>query len=231
MNTLHRFRFVLLAATAIVLVAATVMTLRDTGADPDEVRGHLGPTPGPSSEGYIRAKRTYLEGIATTEPAARTAALVSLKGYAPAPGVQDIAGQMEAVAVWVRFPAAEAELVLVETTIAGAVSDAAAAHRDALDAEIEDLTEQLETATAQRKTELGALIAERKTALEKSSADCGCVFAFSVEEAQLGDLLDLLERPAIRHVDVPDPVTNDLSGWELQPIVPSREGASDQPVP
>jgi hypothetical protein len=224
MKLLHRLRFVLLAVTGAILIAASVYTLRSDGtsAPSDEVRGHLGPTPGPSSEEYIQVKQAYLDAQAATDPQQTTAALVSMRAYADAPGVQDLVSGGTAVAVWVRFPSAEAELVIVETTIAGAVADAASAHRQALDAEVTELTEQAAAATGAQKTELERLASERKAAVTRSGADCLCVFAVSVEDATLEELKVLADRPAIRHVDVPDPLTDDLSGWELQPIVPAQ---------
>lgn len=222
MKVLHRLRFVLLAVTGVILVIASVITLRDGGrTDPDEVRGHLGPTPGPNSNAYVAAKKAYLNGLASTEPLARSAALVSLQAYAPAPDAQRFARDMKPIGVWVRLPASTAELILVKTTISGAVADAAAAHRKVLDAEVEELRAQAGKAEGDKKTSLDKLVAERKASLAKVRSDCRCVFAFSVEEATLGDLKQLQERPAVRVVDVPDPVTNELSGWELQPIVPS----------
>lgn len=226
----RRQAFLLLGVVGVALVTATVLTLRGGGtAAPDAVLGHLGPTPGPDSSGYVGSKRAYLARIAAADPEATTAALVSLAAYAPAPGVQEIAAGMEPVAVWVRFPGAEAQVVLVETTVAGAVADAAAELRADLEADIEELRSQLGAADEAQRASLEAVIATTEADLARVTAGCGCVFAFSVEGAGLGELQRLYERDDVRLVDVPDPLAADLSGWELQPLVPREQRPSPAP--
>lgn len=221
MSALYRLRFAILGIVGAALIVASVVTLRDGGDDVAGVRGHLGPTPGPATaEDYLSEKRTYLRGIAESEPTVKAAALVSFKSYLPAPGVQRIVGRLKTTAAWVRLPSAEAEPVLVETTIAGAVADRAAALRKALDAEIAELEAQAARAQPAAKADLQTVIAEMKADLAKANGDCGCVFALAVEDAEIGDLAKLLDHPTVRIVDVPDPLTDDLKGWELQPFVP-----------
>jgi len=222
MKLSRRTRYVLFGVTAVGLIVATVFELRVRGgSDADEVAGHLGPTPGPhSTEAYVKEKRTYLESLAASEPATKVAALLSFRSYVPAPSVQRLVEGMRPTFVWVRFPSTEAEPVEVKTTVAGAVADRAAALRKALDAELKDLREQAGSGDASQKAALAPVIADLTEDHAKVSADCGCVFAISVEDARMRDLKGLLGEPAVRIVDVPDPPTNDLGGWELQPFVP-----------
>jgi hypothetical protein len=41
-----------------------------------------------------------------------------------------------------------------------------------------------------------------------------------VEATTLGELAKLQEQADVQLVDVPAPTTDDLSGWELRPILP-----------
>jgi hypothetical protein len=225
MTITRRARYVLFGVTAVVLIVATVFELRVRGgSDAEDVRGHLGPTPGPAStQGYVKEKRTYLESLAAREPATKVAALISFKSYVPAPSVQRLVEDMRPTFVWARFPTTEAEPLRVTTTVAGAVADRAATLRKALDAELKDLQAQGEQADAEQKAALVPLVADLTADLAKVGADCGCVFAVSVEDARMRDLEALLSDPAVRIVDVPDPPTNDLGGWELQPFVPKAK--------
>jgi hypothetical protein len=222
MTVTKRTRYVVFGVTAAALIVATVFELRGRGgSDADDVRGHLGPTPGPASTvAYEKEKRTYLDAFAAREPATKVAALVSFRSYVPAPSVQRMVEGMRPTFVWVRFPTAEAEPIEVETTVAGAVADRAAALRKTLDAELKDLQEQTANGDASQEAALAPVIAELTANISKVGADCGCVFAISVEDARTRDLKALSSAPAVRLVDVPDPPSNDLAGWELQPFVP-----------
>lgn len=219
-----RQRLVLLAAVAIGLVAATVLTLRggDADSDPERVRGYLGPTPGPARDArsYIESKRRHLDGLARSEPTTQAAALVSLTSYQPAPNVQARAIGLRPTVVFVRFPSSQAEPVLVTTTMAGAVADAANALRKQVEAEIRSLEARVAGAQPTARADIGASIAQRRADLAKIRADCGCVFAFAVEGAGLSKLRELQGKEGVRLVDVPDPLVNDLAGWELAPLVP-----------
>lgn len=210
----QRARYALLAAVGVVLVVAMVFQLRRP--DPDAVRGQLGPTPGPqaSSDDYVAMKERHLADLAASQSPDPVAALVSFDRYVPAPDVQRAAAGMEPTFVWVRFAGAEAEPLAVQTTVTGAVADRAAELRASIDAEIAELEAQEPT------PELTELIATRKQELAQLGAECACVFALSVEDAQPADLQKLAEQPTTRLVDVPDPPTNDLDGWELTPFVP-----------
>jgi hypothetical protein len=220
MKTLHRFRFVLLGITAIVLIAATFYVYSQRPGT-DVVAGRLGPTPGPSSEGHIRAQRAYLTRLASQRPGEKAAALISLDSYIPASEAQSIARSMDATAVFVRFPEADAESVLVRTSISDSLKDRSTDLRREIEAEIDALRAEASDATGQQKQDLEELVAQRQRELTKIKSDCACVFAFAVEGASLEELNTLAKRPDVRLVDVPDPLTGDLSGWEVQPIVPT----------
>lgn len=223
MKTLARFRFVLLAATGVILVAATVYTLRSDDAARGPA-GKLGPTKG-SADAYVKSKTSYLERVATRDPGTKAAALVSLKSYVSASRVQAMARSLKATAVIVRFPASEQELQFVRTTVKGALEDRSTDLRRELSAEIDALEDELSSATGERRTEIEQLLAERRADVAKVKADCACVFAFAVEGAPIAELRRLAAQPEVRLVDVPQPLTSDLGGWELGPIVPDQTPA------
>jgi hypothetical protein len=225
MKTLHRFRFLLLVVTGIVLVAATVYTLNSSGGAGD-LAGHLGPTPGPSSEGHIRAQRAYLDRLASERPGEKAAALVSLEDYVPASEAQAIAESLDATWVFVRFPEAEQEPPsMVPSSIKETLAKRASDLRTDLEAEIAALKDQANDATGTQKSDLDELVAQREKELAEIKPDCECVFAFAVEGASLEALRELARRPGVKLVDVPEPVTTDLAGWELQPILPAIDAA------
>ncbi|MEX2393552.1 MAG: hypothetical protein WD826_03625 [Actinomycetota bacterium] len=216
-----RARFVLFGLTAVALIGVAVWQLNAVPTDPETiVRGSLGPTPGPSSEGHVKAKRAYLDRLARSDPGEESAALVSLAKYLSAPSAQSLATGTKPTAVFVRFPASEGEVLLVETTISGAVADRAAQVREEIQAEVDALTEQAAKASGASKTDLDSLVAERKDALAKVKSDCACVYAFAVTDGSITELHEMQQGAEVKLVDVPDPVSNDLRGWELTPIVP-----------
>lgn len=221
MRGLHRFRFVLLAATGVILVAATIYTLRSDDVDRGPA-GKLGPTAG-SADAYVRTKTTYLQRVAKQDPGSKAAALVSLKEYVPASRVQAMARSLKATAVIIRLPASEQELQFVRTTVTGALTARSTDLRKELEAEVDALEEEQQAEKdPERHADLGRLIAERKADLAKVKADCACVFAFAVEGAPIEALRQLATQPEVRLVDVPEPLTSDLGGWELGPIVPDE---------
>lgn len=213
MKPTDRSRFALIAAIVVAVVAAarlsTIATEPGAGREAGQA-GHLGPTPGPSSDGHIREKRAYLEGLVAKQPATQAAALVSLTRYVPAIAAQRMAGSMHATAVFVKFPGVDPEVQLVRTTIAGALADRASDLRREIEAEVAALED----------SGASELVAQRKDDLTKINASCACVSAFAVVKVPLRSLGELAKRPDVRLVDVPDPVVDDLAGWELQPIVP-----------
>jgi hypothetical protein len=203
-----QLRVALIGALVVATVAAAVLSARF--ADPDRVAGHLGPTPGPSSEGHVAAKHAYLDRLAAEDPNEPASALVSLKTLVRGTDAQRMASVAEPVAVAVRFPGNEPELQLVRTTIPGALADRASDLRNEYEEEIKALE-------ASESTEL---VAQRKAELAKIDANCICVYAFAVERADVAELDALAKRPEVKLVDVPEPVTDDLAGWQLLPIVP-----------
>jgi hypothetical protein len=219
-KALHRFRFVLLVVTGVALVAATVYTLQSSNG-PRDVAGHLGPTPGPDSEGHIRAQTAYLDRLAIERPAEKAAALVSLSTYVAAKDAEKIARSMDATVVFVKFPQSEQELQFVRSTMTNALAARSTDLRHEIVAEVDALKAQAAKASGKEKQDLESLISQRNKELPTIKADCACVFAFAVEGASLQALRDLAHRPEVRLVDVPNPVTDDLAGWELGPIVPS----------
>lgn len=213
MKPTDRSRFALIVAIVVAVLASARLSTHAVEPGPERAAGragHLGPTPGPSSEGHVRDKRAYLSGLVAQQPATQAAALVSLTKYLPATAAQRMAGSMRAYAVFVKFPGADPEVQIVRTTIAGALADRASDLRNEIGAEVAALKDSGAT----------ELIAQRKADLAKISADCPCVSAFAVEKVPLRRLGELAKRPEVRLVDVPDPVVDDLAGWELQPIVP-----------
>lgn len=222
MRSLHRYRFVLLAATGVILVAATIFTLRSD--DERALAGKLGPTSGSADE-YIKTKSTYLRRAAERAPGEKAAALVSLRKYVSASRVQAMTRSMKATAVIVRFPASEQELQFVQTTVPRALAARSTDLRKELAAEIDALESEATKAQDEERADLQRLTTQRKADLAKVKADCACVFAFAVEGATLGELHALAKQPEVRLVDVPEPLTSDLGGWELGPIVPDRTTA------
>ena len=96
-------------------------------------------------------------------------------------------------------------------------------------AEIADLEDQIGSASGQEREDLEVLITERKDAYTNVTADCACVYAIAVEGAELIELRTLADQRVVRLVDVPDPITESLAGWELAPLVPAT-GRSQTPV-
>jgi hypothetical protein len=221
-RTFQRDRFLLLAATGIALVAATIYTMRSADGERAPA-GKLGPTEG-SAEAYVKTKSTYLQRVATRAPTTKAAALVSLKTYVPASSVQSMIRSLKATAVIVRFPASEQELQFVRTSVTNALEQRTTDLRRELQAEIDALSDELAAAEGERRAEVDRLLAQRKADLAKVKADCACVFAFAVEGASLEELRRLAGRPEVRLVDVPEPLTSDLAGWELGPLVPHDDG-------
>ena len=222
--TAFQQRLSLFAAVAIGLIAASVLTLRggDAGTDADAVRGYLGPTPGPanSAQTYVDTKKRYLAELAGKGPGREAAALVSLTSYQPAPDVQARVLGVKPTVVFVRFPGSQAEPVLIETTMNGAVADAAETLRDEMEAEIRSLEQRIASAQPTARTNLQELLAQRRADVAKIRDDCGCVFAFAVEKTDVTALRELQAKKGIRLVDVPDPLVSELAGWELAPLVP-----------
>lgn len=124
MSRLRRYRFVLLGAVAVALVAGAVATDRldvpGTGGDGVEVRGRLGPTPGPDSEGYIGEKRGHLRAVATEAPDREAAALVSLNAFVDVPDVADLASGGTVLILYIRQDGGDPASLLTGGSLEGA---------------------------------------------------------------------------------------------------------------
>jgi hypothetical protein len=194
MKTLHRFRFVLLAVTGVALVAATVYSLR-SGDDARTVAGRLGPTPGPSSEGHIRAQKAYLSELASEKPNQRAAALVSLKSYLSAERAEEITRSMDTPVVFLRFPGADPESIFVRTSIEQSLKDRSTDLRREIEAEVDALEAKARSSTGDDRAAAEALAAKRKRELAQLGPGCRCVFAFTVEGASVSELSELSTLP------------------------------------
>lgn len=207
-------RFAGLAAVAIALAAGSLVTQR-AGTEPTINRpiGKLAPTPGPSSEGYVSGKRAYLRALAADEPDKPAAALVSFARLLRATEAERLLDGLEVSAVFVTFPGASPEAPRIESTIRAAVAKRAVEIGNVTRSEIASLE-------ATRDPASGPLIADRRGQLARTTPDCPCVYAAVVEESTVGRLMALQRSGLVRLVDVPDPLTDDLSGWQLTPIIP-----------
>ena len=89
--------------------------------------------------------------------------------------------------------------------------------------EVGDLTKAEITALqAKRDPASAPLIEDRRKQLAGTTPDCPCVYAAVVERSTVGRLASLQRSGLVRLVDVPKPLTDDLSGWQLTPIVPKK---------
>ncbi|HYZ92619.1 MAG TPA: hypothetical protein VFA34_09540 [Actinomycetota bacterium] len=218
-RTTH-LRLQALIAAAVALVAATAMTL--DAADSVKLRGTLGPTPGPDSTGHVEGKRAYLTRIAASDPGRSAAALVSFSKFVSAAEAKSFASGMEVKAVFVRFPGSDPDVFRVtNNAVEREVELGAAELGDVVRAEITSIEEQLRTAQGAERDSLNRSLEERGRALIALRPECACVYAIVVQETKLSDLARLQQRSEVELVDVPEPTTDDLTGWELRPILPS----------
>ena len=213
MKTLLRYRFVGLAVLAAGLVVATILVMLSN--DERGIAGRLGPTPGPSSEEHIAAKRAYLDRVARENPTGKAGALVSLDEMVSARDVESMLGGATGKVVFVQFPGNQGEPLAVETTVHEAVALRATELADALRAEIDATTDE------QAKQ-------QRRDALAGVGPDCKCIFAFALEGSTLSDLAELQKDGRVRLVEVPDPLVDNLEGFQLYPIFP---GGTPSPSP
>lgn len=208
----RRWALAALAVVAVGLVAGTVLTLRSGDGDAPPIAGRLGPTPGPDSEGHIVAKRAYLDTLARRDPDTVGAGLVSFSRLLPATEASSVLRNMTPTAVFVKFAAGEPEALQVTDTLEAAV----AARAEELAAVTRAEIEALEGQGGDHE-----LLEQRRTAFAETTPGCACVYAVAVEGVAVGRLAELGGRDEVRLVDVPDPLTDDLGGWELTPVFPS----------
>jgi hypothetical protein len=219
MKAATQLRVQALLAAAVGLVAATTLTL-DADSAAVRVRGRLGPTPGPNSLGHVQAKRAYLERIAAADPDRPAAGLVSFSKLVSARDAKGMADGMEVTVVFVRLPQSEPDALHVMDTLSEAVGAGVNELAEVVRAEITSIEAQLRTAQAAEREELNRSLDERREALGSLTADCLCVYAVAVQETTLGALARLQSRAEVALVDVPEPTTDDLAGWELTPLLP-----------
>lgn len=219
MTRATQLRLQTLLAAAVALVAATALTL--DGDSATRIRGRLGPTPGPNSLGHIQGKRAYLERVARADPGRRAAALVSFSTFVSAPDAGARIAGMEPTVVFVRFPQGEPEALQMKNTLEETVAAGVKQLSDVVVAEIVSIEAQLDSAQGSERETLQRSLDERRMSLDQLKADCACVYAVGVEDTTLGDLAELQQQSGVELVDVSDPTTADLSGWELRPILPN----------
>ena len=210
-------RFAALVAAGIALVAAVVITQRTNTpvATINHPVGKLAPTPGPNSDGYVTAKRAYLSDLAERSSDASAAALVSFGKLLRPTEVEQLMTGMQVSVVFAMFPGAPPEAPRVTTTVQAAVARRAVEIADTTKAEIQTLQGRRDPAAA-------PLIAERRQELARTIPDCACVYAAVVQKSTVGRLASLQRSSLVRLVDVPEPLTDDLEGWQLTPIAPKH---------
>jgi hypothetical protein len=209
-------RLVAVLAAAIALFAAGLVSQRSTSHPTiSHPLGKLAPTPGPSSDGYIASKRAYLGMLSLQKPNAPAAGLVSFaRLLRPAEAERALVGASVS-AVFVDFPAGRPEAVAVRGSIAAALQMRATQIVDATKAEVQALQARHDPAGK-------PLIDERNRQLNGTRADCACIYGAVVERSTVVRLVYLARSRDVRLVDVPEPLTDDLSGWQLTPIFPVK---------
>jgi hypothetical protein len=207
------------AAAAIALAAGALVSQRSNPAPTiSHPIGKLAPTPGPNSDGYVAGKRAYLSRLAEGDPDKPAAALTSFARLLRAGEAEQLLTGHRVGVVFVTFPGGRPEALKVPTTIAAAVAKRAADSEAAARAEIAALEARHDPAS-------GPLVADRERQLAGTRPDCACIYAAVIERSTVGRLASLQRSSLVRLVDVPEPLTDDLSGWQLTPIYPSLNRA------
>ncbi|MGH2759946.1 MAG: hypothetical protein ACRDKJ_10350 [Actinomycetota bacterium] len=207
------------AAVFVGLVAAAMLSGDRAGAPP--IAGRLGPTPGPNATGHVEAKRGYLDRIASEDPDAKAAALVSFSRFVRSPDVATMVGGLKSSVVFVRFPESPFEAIALTKSLEETMSTRADELADDVRAEVVSLEAQLREAQGAERETLSASLERRRQALNGLTADCACIYAIGLESSTLAQLAALQGRGEVQLVDVPDPVTTSLEGWHLTPVVPA----------
>ncbi len=211
-------RFAALLAAAIALAAAVLVTQRSNPAPTiSHPIGKLAPTPGPNSDGYVSTKRAYLSRLADQQPDASAASLVSFARLMKPAEVDQLMTGMPVGVVFAMFPGAPPEAPRVVTTIEAAVAKRAVEIAGVTRAEIQALQARHDPAAA-------PLINDRRKEIAATTPDCACIYAAVVQRTTVARLASLQRSSLVRLVDVPDPLTDDLSGWQLTPIAPAAVG-------
>jgi hypothetical protein len=211
----RRLAFIVLGLVAAGLVAAMVVTLRGgSGGSNGEPKivGKIGPTPGPDSEGHVKARRAFLEALAKEDPDAAAAGLVSFTRYMSAAEAMDVVGGSGTTAVFVKFPGAQEEVLAVEGSLRSTVANRAK--------ELADTTRE-EIASLEKSGSSAELLNQRRAELGAITPECACAYAVSVQGTTVAKLAELQAKPEVKLVDLPEPLTDELAGWQLTPIAPA----------
>jgi hypothetical protein len=170
----------------------------------------------------VEAKHAYLERVAGADPERPAAGLVSFSRLFRVDEVKAATAGMKATVVFFRLPQSDPDARhLMVTSLDDAVADAAKEVADLVRAEIVAIEAQLRDAQASERDALTRSLEERRQALGGLGPDCACVYAVAAQDTTLGALATLQQRDGVLLVDVPEPVTSSLEGWELTPILPS----------
>jgi len=154
-----------------------------------------------------------LSRLADADPDAAASALVSFGRLMRPSEVEQLMGGMHVSVVFAMFPGAPPEAPRVVTTIAAAVAKRAVEIAGVTKAEIQALQARRDPASA-------PLINDRRREVAETTPDCACIYAAVVQKTTVGRLASLQRSSQVRLVDVPEPLTDDLSGWQLTPIAP-----------
>jgi hypothetical protein len=221
-NAIGRFRWVILAVLAVGLVAGAWLSSR-SASDGDgtvEVRGELGPTPGPNADGYVAEKRSYLERLSGEKPTSPGAALVSLAERVSGARAAELALGGTVDRVFVVLPGGEPEDLATPLGLEEAVAARVSALQQARRAEVAALRERAKNASPDQRQALERDALDSQAKLDALRADCPCVYAFVVRGLTLARLSEVQADPDVRLVDVPEPLVGDVRGWLLTPLLP-----------
>ena len=213
-----RYRWAVLGVVAVGVIVAYVLT-RAGGYDAVEIRGELGPTPGPDASGYIAEKTAFLERVAAQDPSHEAAGLVSLAKLLPPTDLAALVGGRIDL-VFTSFPGEDPGALAVTGTVDVTVGARAAELATARDSEVAALEEQAAASEGEERQRRLRAAAQKQAEATALRGTCPCVYAFAVSGVTLADLAVLLEHADVRFVDVADPVVADLRGWELRPLLP-----------
>jgi hypothetical protein len=169
----------------------------------------------------VDAKRGYLEQIAEKDPERKAAALVSFATFARTPDVSTMVRGLETSVVFVRFPESPFEAIALTKPLPATMATRAKELADDVRAEVVSLEAQLREVQGAERETISASLERRRQALGSLTADCACIYAIGLENSTLAELAALQGRPEVQLVDVPEPVTSSLEGWQLWPIVPA----------
>lgn len=218
MKKLYQWRFAVFGVLAVGLLTAMVLIMRSDdkrpagGATAAPV-GFLGPTD-PDVDAYIEDKNDYLDRMSRSDPGSDASGLIAFKQLLTQSEVRALTKGMQAIAVYVDFPASTSpEGLLVTGSVKGVITTRADQLATIARTEADAFEQRGDEAEATRL----------KGEADLTTPDCACVYAVAVEDVSVKELSDLRKADEVRLVDVPDPLTDSLRGWELGPLHPSPE--------